>query len=56
MANLSENPNHRDLRDRLDGILTRRLTEIGDEFLPGTAYIERFGIELDSEGDVLIRP
>lgn len=44
MDNLCGRSAHRDLQARLDSALDAKLEEVGDEFLPAAAYIERAGI------------
>ena len=56
MMNLCADPGVRDIQGHLDAVLTRKLAASGDDFPRGAAYVERLGIELNSEGDVLIRP
>ena len=52
LHNLVDDPAHRALRDELDAWLQRRLDAAGDEFLPGSAYLERWGYEVDERGTV----
>ncbi len=53
MDNLCDRPEHTDLQARLDAHLNRKLAERGDEFLPGDAYLERFGYEVDDRGCIV---
>jgi len=53
--NLCNQPDHADLQTRLDALLIRKLKQSGDEFLPGSKYIERWGYEVDSDGTVPYR-
>ena len=34
----------------MDAILTRKLKQAGDEFLPGEAYVKKWGYPLDKTG------
>lgn len=52
MNNLVDDPDYADLREELDQELQRRLDAQGDEFLPGMAYVEKWGYELDDSGTV----
>lgn len=56
MENLVDNAQYSDLRSELDGLLTERLQENGDEFLPGMKYIEEWGYPVDSTGTVPYNP
>lgn len=40
------------LQDDLEKQLAQRLEEIGDEFLPGMEYIEKWGYIVDKTGTV----
>jgi arylsulfatase A-like enzyme len=40
------------LQDDMEKLLTSRLKETGDEFLPGRAYIEKWGYPVDETGTV----
>jgi len=51
-SNLAADPDCAGLVERLDARLTRRLAELGDDFLPAAEYVERFRIRLDEDGDV----
>jgi hypothetical protein len=46
---------HAKLRAELDATLNRKLAENNDRFLPGAAYIQKWGYEVDREGTVAIR-
>lgn len=51
--NLAGDAEYADIQAKLDKILSRKLTENGDEFLPGLTYVERFNYpELDERGTV----
>lgn len=48
---VGEREEHAGLRE-LDGLLQRRLDAIGDEFLTGMEYVERWGYTVDERGTV----
>ena len=48
--NLVNAPVAADLQARLDSLLTRKLKETGDQFLPGAAYIKKWGWKVDKNG------
>ena len=50
--NLVGQPGQQDLLDELDAALTRRLAAADDPFLPGPAYLERWGYQVDARGTV----
>ena len=50
--NLVGQPGQQDLLDELDAALTHRLAEANDSFLPGPAYLERWGYQVDARGTV----
>ena len=50
--NLVGQPGQQDLLDELDAALTRRLAAADDPFLPGPAYLERWGYLVDARGTV----
>ena len=52
MANLADRPEHAELQRRLEATLDRKLTETGDEFLPGWDYIRKWGYVADQSGTV----
>jgi arylsulfatase A-like enzyme len=52
LENLVENPAYEALRQDLDAKLTKRLEELGDEFLPGMEYVQRWGYEVSETGTV----
>jgi arylsulfatase A-like enzyme len=52
MANLATDPAARPLRESLAAELRQALREIGDEFLPGPSYLERWGYPVDEHGTV----
>jgi len=50
--NLVNQPKHARRQGKLDAVLTRKLKERHDEFLPGAAYIKQWGYEVDANGTV----
>ncbi len=52
LDNLLDQPEHKALAQRLDGLLNKKLKATGDDFLPGMAYIQRWGYPLDKTGTV----
>ncbi len=52
MKNLVADPAHAALRAELDRRLQKKLDAAGDEFLPGTEYIRRWGYKVDKRGTV----
>ena len=52
LKNLVNRPEELSLQAALDAQLQRKLDERGDEFLPGMAYIEKWGYPLDETGTV----
>lgn len=50
--NLVNEPGSAAVRDELDGILCRKLSDTGDDFLPGADYIRRWGYSVDESGTV----
>ena len=55
MTNLANRPEYIDAQRKLDALLQRELTAIGDDFLPGMSYINRWGYPLDDTGTVPFR-
>jgi arylsulfatase A-like enzyme len=55
-ANLVGKEAHARLQAQLDPLLRARLKKSGDEFLPGGAYIKKWGWKVDASGTVPIRP
>ena len=43
------------LAKRMDAILTRKLKQAGDDFLPGKVYVQKWGYQLDKTGTVPYR-
>ena len=52
LNNLMDRNAHVDLQIELDYELQRRLEAMGDEFLPGADYLEKWGYEVDEKGTV----
>ena len=52
LQNLVDRPEVRSMQARLDAQLRHKLDERGDEFLPGMAYIQKWGYPLDETGTV----
>ncbi|MBN1675375.1 MAG: sulfatase [Kiritimatiellae bacterium] len=50
--NLRDDPAHLDLRAALDARLDAKLRRLNDEFLPGDAYIRRWGYRVAADGTV----
>lgn len=50
MKNLVNQPGSRELQERLDTLLTKKLKEHGDEFKPGDYYIGKRGYKVDKNG------
>lgn len=50
--NLVNQPKHARLQAKLDAVLARKLKERHDEFLPGEAYIKKWGYKVDANGTV----
>jgi arylsulfatase A-like enzyme len=56
MRNLVNDPAHARLQADLEGTLARKLKESRDEFLPGGAYIAKWGWTVDANGTVPYAP
>lgn len=52
LNNLCNKPQYTKLQKKLEGILSKRLKETNDEFLPGTEYIKKWGYAVDESGTV----
>jgi arylsulfatase A-like enzyme len=52
LRNLVPDPRHAALVREMDAALTKRLREIGDEFLPGPEIVKREGYALNAKGDI----
>jgi len=50
--NLVNQPGSAKLQTKLEGTLTRKLKEQGDEFLPAADYIKKWGYQVDANGTV----
>ena len=55
LDNLVDNPAYSDIQAELEALLQRELDAVGDAFLDGMAYINRWGYPLDDTGTVPIR-
>ncbi|MEO2005963.1 MAG: sulfatase-like hydrolase/transferase, partial [Candidatus Poribacteria bacterium] len=55
LTNLVGHPEHADLARTLDAKLDEHLTDRGDEFLPGAAYLAEWDYEVDKFGTVPYR-
>ena len=55
LENLVDRPEYADAQSELDALLQRELDAIGDDFLPGMTYINRWGYPLDDSGTVPFR-
>jgi arylsulfatase A-like enzyme len=53
LANLIDDAEHAETRDRLDGLMRAHMASIDDEFLTREEYYERLGIEFDDRGKVV---
>jgi arylsulfatase A-like enzyme len=54
--NLANQPAYARLQNKLDALLTRKLKERHDEFLPGDAYVKKWGYKVDANGTVPYEP
>jgi arylsulfatase A-like enzyme len=52
MRNLVEDRASAEVREELDRRLAEKLDKLGDRFLPGSSYIEKWGYEVDEFGTV----
>ncbi|ANW95854.1 sulfatase [Wenyingzhuangia fucanilytica] len=55
MNNLINNKEYKEIQADLEKRLTKRLKANGDEFLPGSHYLEKWGIKVNDEGTVPYR-
>ncbi len=55
LENLVERPEYADAQSELEALLQRELDAIGDDFLPGMSYINRWNYPLDDTGTVPFR-
>jgi arylsulfatase A-like enzyme len=53
LNNLCNEPEHRKLQNELESILTQKLKQTNDEFMPGPEYIKKWGYEVDESGTVM---
>ncbi len=56
MTNLVNHAEYTELQTNLNDLLTERLKENGDEFLPGMEYIKKWGYPVDRTGTVPYNP
>jgi len=56
MTNLVNHAEYIDLQSNLNDLLTERLKENGDKFLPGMEYIKKWGYPVDRTGTVPYNP
>ncbi len=56
MHNLVGDPARAALQAEMDALLQRKLRERGDEFLPGDAYIKKWGWQVDANGTAPTAP
>ena len=52
LDNLVGRAQHAELQAELEAILTRKLAETNDEFLPAEDYVKQWGYEVDETGTV----
>jgi arylsulfatase A-like enzyme len=52
MENLVAKPEHSVLESELESLLSAKLRQTGDDFRPGTEYIEKWGYPVDASGTV----
>jgi len=52
LDNLCNKPEHSELQKRLEQLLSQKLKEANDKFLPGQEYIKKWGYEVDETGTV----
>jgi hypothetical protein len=52
LKNLLGGAQYEEVRLALDAELQRRLADLDDEFLPGLAYLEKWGYEVGAQGTV----
>ena len=52
LDNLCNQPEHAALQASLDAVLSKKLKDTKDEFLPGRDYIKKWGYEVDESGTV----
>jgi hypothetical protein len=54
--NLASQPKYARLQAGLDALLARKLKERHDAFLPGEAYVKKWGYQVDANGTVPYSP
>ena len=54
--NLASQPKYACLQNTLDALLTRKLKERHDDFLPGDAYVNQWGYKVDANGTAPYEP
>lgn len=52
LTNLAGRPEHARLQARLEAALRRKLRQTHDQFLPGDAYLKKWGYQVDATGTV----
>jgi len=52
MRNLVDDSGSKEILEELDLKLTERLNRLGDQFLPGSEYLDKWGYEVDERGTV----
>ena len=52
MTNLVGDPAHSKLEMKMEEVLKRKLRKSGDEFLPGDAYVKKWGYQTNATGTV----
>ncbi len=52
LDNLCNRPEHAGVQATMETLLSKRLKETGDQFLPGGDYIEKWGYQVDESGTV----
>lgn len=52
LNNLCNKPEHSELQEELENILSQKLKQTNDEFLPGSEYIKKWGYVVDKSGTV----
>ena len=50
MTNLVDQPEHTDLRARMEKLMRAHMAEIGDEILTKEEYYKKFDLQLDDRG------
>jgi arylsulfatase A-like enzyme len=53
LNNLCDSAEHGKLQNRLDKVLSEKLKQTKDDFLPGWEYIKKWGYEVDQSGTVV---